>query len=67
MARFEFGWAGLLLTMVSGGFGAVGIVALLPSVPGGVTQFVFYSIVLSSIAAIIAAAVEGDDAGSTPS
>lgn len=61
MAQFEFGWAGLLLVMISGGFGAVGIVSLLLSVPGGATAFVFYSIILSSIAAIVAAAVADND------
>lgn len=56
MADFEFGWAGLLLVMTSGGFGAIGLLPLIGAAPGGITEFVFYSVVLSSVVAILAAA-----------
>lgn len=42
--------------MISGGFGAIGILPLIGAANGGITEFVSYSIVLPSIAAIIAAA-----------
>ena len=59
MATFEFGWIGLLLVMTSGGFGAVGLLPFLgigPDSDNAIVAFVVFFVVLSSVAAIAAAA-----------
>jgi len=58
MATFEFGWVGLLLVMISGGFGAVGMLPLLgigPDTDDAAAAFVVFFLLLSSAAAIAAA------------
>ncbi|MFB6256712.1 MAG: hypothetical protein ABEH58_08330 [Haloplanus sp.] len=63
MSTFEFGWVGLLLVMTSGGFGAVGMLPFLGIGPDSdnrndqIKAFVVFFVVLSSVAAIAAAAV----------
>lgn len=60
MATFEFGWLGLLLVMSSGGLGAVGLLPLLgigPDDDQPALAFVVFFVVLSSLAAVAAAAV----------
>jgi hypothetical protein len=60
MAMFEFGWIGLLLVMTSGGFGAVGLLPFLgigPDSDSPIVAFVVFFVVLSSVAAIAAAAI----------
>lgn len=63
MAVFEFGWIGLLLVMISGGFGAVGLLPFLgvgPDADGQgsqLTAFLLFFVVLSSLAAILASVV----------
>jgi hypothetical protein len=62
MATFEFGWIGLLLVMTSGGFGAIGLLPFLGIGPDADSQsnrikaFVVFSVLLSSVAATVAAA-----------
>jgi hypothetical protein len=62
MATFEFGWIGLLLVMTSGGLGAVGLLPFLGIGPDADSQgdqikaFIVFFILLSSIAATVAAA-----------
>ncbi|MFB6193657.1 MAG: hypothetical protein ABEI75_01210 [Halobaculum sp.] len=53
-STFEFGWIGYLGIMTSGGFGAVGILALLQD---QIAAFVLFGVVLSSLFAL-APAVE---------
>ncbi|ERH03563.1 MAG: hypothetical protein J07HR59_00679 [Halorubrum sp. J07HR59] len=63
MATFELGWIGLLLVMISGGFGAVGLLPFLGVGPDAdsqssqLTAFVLFFIILSSVAAILASVV----------
>lgn len=63
MATYEFGWLGLLLVMTSGGFGAIGLLPFLGIGPDSdnrrdqIKAFVVFFVVLSSVAAIAAAAV----------
>jgi hypothetical protein len=63
MVTFEFGWIGLLLIMISGGFGGVGLLPFLGIGPDSdnrsdqIKAFVVFFVVLSSVAAIVAAAV----------
>ncbi len=59
MATFTFGWIGLLLVMISGGFGAVGLLPLLGIGPEDdrLPAFVVFFVVLSSLAAVAAAVV----------
>lgn len=60
MATFEFGWIGLLLVMISGGFGAVGLLPFFGIGPDAndqssqITAFVLFTIILSSLAAVAA-------------
>lgn len=60
MAKFSFGWLGLLLVMISGGFGAVGFLPLAGVAPGGLKEFLIFTVGLSSVAAIAAAGVAED-------
>ncbi len=60
MVAFEFGWIGMLLVMISGGFGAVGLLPLLgigPDSDEPLVPFAVFFVVLSSLAAIGAAAL----------
>lgn len=63
MAAFELSWIGLLLVMISGGFGAVGLLPFLGVGPDAnsqssqLTAFVLFFVILSSVAAILATVV----------
>ncbi|ERG99700.1 MAG: hypothetical protein J07HQX50_00852 [Haloquadratum sp. J07HQX50] len=60
MATFEFGWLGLILVMTSGGFGAIGLLPFIgvgPDSDNAIQAFVLFFILLSTVAAILAAVV----------